>query len=152
MKSPLQEFLALGIILAILLGLPYAVLWYDKANILWHYPQGARIVNLTAKVNEDTCLWTLENINGLNYWWKKFKFAEEIPVSDSQPTIFRIKSADVTHSFAIPISRIGPYEIEAGKVKDVQFNPQKQGSFLYLCWLWCSKCHEDLKGKILAAP
>lgn len=148
-KELLKEFLAIFSLVTIFIGLPGLVFWYDKAYLPSRYPQGTRLINLTAKVSHNKCLWTQEEVNGLNYWWKKFKFAEEIPAAAAKTTIFRVRSADVLHSFAIPQFKIGPYEIEAGKVKEIKFEPPREGNFKYLCWLWCSDCHEDLTGRII---
>ena len=65
--------------------------------------------------------------------------------------IFRVKRGDVMHSFAIPRFGIGEYEVKAGKVKEIEFDAQRAGSFKYLCWLWCSKCHGDLKGRVVVS-
>lgn len=151
-KDNLKEILALLSVLLVLIGLPIAIWWYELTYLPSRHPDGTRLVNLTAKVEQKKCLWTLEQVDGLNYWWKKFKFAEEIPANEGQTVIFRVKSADVMHSFAIPQFRIGPYEIEGGKVKEVKFEAQRQGNFKYLCWLWCSDCHGDLTGRIVVTP
>jgi heme/copper-type cytochrome/quinol oxidase subunit 2 len=143
------EIGALALVILILVGLPIIVWWYEEDYLPSSYPEGTKIVNLTAKVNEEECLWTRDAVNGFNYWWKDFRFADEIPATEGEKIIFRIKSADVLHSFAIPRFRIGPLEVEAGKVKEVEFDAVRTGDFKYLCWLWCSDCHGDLKGKIV---
>lgn len=152
LKENLKEITALSAIVLILVGLPMLIFWYDKVHLPSQNPKGTRIINLTAKVSQEVCLWTEEDVNGLNYWWKRFKFAEEIPVNVEDKVVFRVKSADVLHSFAIPQFRIGPYEVEAGKVKEVKFSAERGGNFKYLCWLWCSDCHGDLTGKIIVTP
>lgn len=155
MKKPLEnitEFIAIFLVIVILIGLPLAIKWYDTYYFYSHYPKGTKIINLSAKVKDDSCLWTLDTINSFNYWWKEFKFANEIPVNEGEKVVFRIKSVDVLHSFAIPRFRIGPYEVHAGKVTEIEFDAQRAGSFKYLCWLWCSKCHGDLKGRVVVSP
>lgn len=147
MKENLKEAIALLTILAILIGLPIWLNWYEKHRLEKKYPE-ARIISLTAKVNKDECIWTEESVTAFNYWWKKFKFADLIKLKQGETVVFRVKSADLLHSFAIPRFRFGPYEIEAGKVKELIFKPERTGRFRYLCWLWCSECHPDLKGKI----
>lgn len=148
----LIEFIAFFALIFIFVGLPWVINWYDSSYLPSRYPKGTKIINLTAKVSQNSCLWTLEKVNSLNYWWKKFKFAEEISVREGEKVVFRVHSADVLHSFAIPRFRIGPYEIAAGKVKEISFDAQREGSFKYLCWLWCSDCHGDLKGRVIVSP
>lgn len=150
-KYKFTDTVALALVALIIFGLPAVIWWYEKAYLPSRYPEGTVIINLTARAPEDGCLWTEDNINAFNYWWKKFKFAEEIAVTQGAPVVFRIKSSDLLHSFAIPRFRIGPYEVEAGKVKEVQFLAERAGKFKYLCWLWCSDCHGDLSGKIVVS-
>lgn len=149
MKENLKEILALFTVLLILIALPFFIWRYENVKIPADYGKGAKVINLSAKVKDEECLWTLERISGFNYWWKKFKFADEIPVNVGDKVVFRVKSSDVLHSFAIPQFRVGPYEIEAGKVTEVKWTAEREGNFKYLCWLWCSDCHGDLSGQII---
>lgn len=150
-RTILKDLLALAVLVGILVGTPLLVWWYEHKYIPSTYPAGSHIVDLTAMAPRHSCIWTLERIAGYNYWWKKFKFAKEIPINEGEKVIFRVKSSDVLHSFAIPRFRIGPYEVDAGKMKVVEFDANRAGGFKYLCWLWCSDCHPDLKGKIIVA-
>ncbi|MFQ5681268.1 MAG: hypothetical protein ACE5GG_04375 [Candidatus Omnitrophota bacterium] len=149
-RESLTELAAVLALVVVVVGLPLVIWWYEyiyRPRTL--YPPGTKIIDLSAKVSQDKCLWTQERINGLNYWWKKFRFADNISgIKEGDNVVFRVRSADVLHSFAIPRFRIGPEEIEAGKVTEIAFEPTRRGSFRYLCWLWCSSCHGDLKGKI----
>lgn len=149
MKENIKEIIALASIILTLIGLPALIIYYEKISIPSKYGEGVRIINLSATAPKTGCLWTLGDVVGYNYWWKKFKFANEIKVKQGDTVIFRIKSADVLHSFAIPQFRIGPYEVDAGKVKEVEFIAENEGNFKYLCWLWCSDCHADLTGKVV---
>lgn len=135
--------------IGIVVGLPLSINWYDKYQIMKAHPDIDRVILLTAKVSKGACLWTLDDVNGFNYWYKKFKFANEIHVKEGEKVLFRVRSADVTHSFAIPQYNIGPLEVPSGSIRNVEFTAAKKGKFIYLCWLWCSECHGDLKGRIV---
>ena len=149
-NDTLKEVFAFGCVVVLIVGLPLAVFWYEKIYLpRARYPKGSRIINLTAQAPEKGCLWTLDTISGFNYWWKKFKPAKEILVKEGEQVVFRVKSSDVLHSFSIPQFHIGPYEIEAGKVKEIEFIADKVGNFKYLCWFWCSNCHENLTGRVV---
>lgn len=54
----------------------------------------------------------------------------------------------VTHGFAIPDFNITAGEIKAGEVKVVKFNADKKGTFPFMCTIWCSERHMDMRGKI----
>lgn len=148
-KENLVELTALLLVILVLIGLPIAIWWYEQDYLPSRYPEGAKIINLSAMAPEEGCLWTQERITSFNYWWKDFQHAEEIMVKEGDLVIFRVKSSDVLHSFGIPRFRIGPYEVEAGKVTEVEFEARREGRFKYLCWLWCSDCHSDLTGRIV---
>lgn len=149
MKENLIEIIALITIIAVLVAVPAAIIFYEKVYIPHQYGEGAKIINLSAMAPKNGCMWTLDEVVGYNYWWKKFEPANEIKVKQGDKVIFRVKSTDVMHSFAIPRFRIGPYEVDAGKVKEVEFDAEREGNFKYLCWLWCSDCHADLNGRII---
>lgn len=55
----------------------------------------------------------------------------------------------VTHGFAIPDLEIAVDEIKAGEVKTVKFTPNKKGTFPFMCTVWCSDRHMQMRGQII---
>lgn len=149
LKENITEILALGMIIITIVGLPFALMSYHDYYINSHFPENAQVIDLTASAKQ--CVWTREPIVGYNYWWKKFKGAKEIPIyDDGSPIFFRVKSADVLHSFAIPFYRIGPYDIKGGEVVAVELKTNRRlKSTKYLCWQYCSVCHPYLNGRLI---
>ncbi|MCQ9206893.1 MAG: hypothetical protein NG740_03315 [Omnitrophica bacterium] len=149
LKKDIVEILALGLVVITIVGLPFAIILYDRYHVATHFPKNSQIINLTASA--EPCVWTRDKIVGFNYWWKKFQFAKEIPIyDDGRPIFFRVKSADVLHSFAIPLYRIGPFDIKAGEVQAIELKTNKAlRSTKYLCWQYCSECHPDLNGRLV---
>lgn len=141
------EGLALILVALVLIGTPAVVWWYEKVYLPAQYGPDARIINLTAIATGG--IWTEENVAGYNYWWKRFKRAEEVHITAGDRVVLRAKSTDVLHSFAIPRLRLGPFEVYAGKVKEIKFEADRPGRLKYLCWLWCSEDHPRLKGSIV---
>lgn len=149
-REDLIEIAAIILVVVTIIALPFAVVLYDRFYVSSRFPKDAQIINLTASAKP--CVWTRENIWGYNYWWKKFKRADEIPIYEGSPIIFRVRSSDLLHSFAIPLYRVGPYDVEAGKVKEIELKTNRLRSTKYLCWQYCSECHPDLQGRLVVMP
>lgn len=55
----------------------------------------------------------------------------------------------VTHGFAIPDLKIAVSEIKAGEVAVVKFTPDKRGTFPFMCTVWCSERHLEMRGELI---
>ncbi|MFQ6054365.1 MAG: cupredoxin domain-containing protein [Methanosarcinales archaeon] len=74
----------------------------------------------------------------------------EITVNLGEPVRLRIRNIDtVSHGFAIPELDVGVYEIKPGEAIIVDFKPEKKGTFLFTCTVWCSPRHLEMTGKII---
>lgn len=127
-------------------ALPLALFAY-KQIYLPHKFEGARIITLTALATDG--VWTQELVAGENYWRKRFSPTPEIHVKQGETVVLRLASADVLHSFAIPLLNIGPIDVPAGEVREVKFTAEQPGTLIFLCWQVCSPVHERLRGKIV---
>ncbi len=142
-----KEAAGVLVVLFMLVGLPVS-LWYWRAISLPHrYPAGAKLITLTATA--DGGIWTQDRIVGYNYWWRKPTRTEEISLSQGDHVVLRVRSADVLHSFAIPILHIGPLDVPAGHTIEVQFDANRPGVLTFLCWQVCSPEHTNLHGRFL---
>ncbi len=141
-----SERIALLVTVSILIGLPVALFGY-KQIYLPHKFSGARIIALTALASDG--VWTQEQVGGVNYWRKHFSPTPEIEVKQGETIVLRLASADVLHSFAIPALNIGPIDVPAGEVREVQFRAEQPSTLLFLCWQVCSPVHSKLQGKII---
>ncbi len=134
-------------VLLLLIGLP-ALLSYWRAIALPHrYPPGTKLITLTATT--DGGIWTQDRIVGYNYWWRKPTRTEEINLNQGDHVVVCVRSADVLHSFAIPILRVGPLDVPAGHTVEVQFDANRPGVLTFLCWQVCSPDHASLRGRFL---
>ena len=95
--------------------------------------------------------WTLDEVNGLNYWWKSFEPAT-IHLRLHDRVVFRFLSADVFHQFYVPALGIGPVDVDPGYVKEIQFEAGKAGVFRYYCTSMCGGCHFYMQGWIVVTP
>ena len=143
----LKEATAALTVALVLVGLPL-LLWYWRSVALLHrYPLGSKVITLTAIA--DGGVWTQEEVVGLNYWWKKASRTSDIPLREGDHVVVRLHSADVLHSFAIPILRLGPVDVPAGHTVEVPFDANRAGVLTFLCWQVCSPEHPSLRGRFL---
>ena len=74
---------------------------------------------------------------------------QEFTVSYGTEVTILIRNIDtVTHGFAIPQLNVAAREIKAGEAKTVTFTPTQRGTFDFLCTVWCSDRHLEMRGKI----
>lgn len=55
----------------------------------------------------------------------------------------------VSHGFALPDFNVAVNEIKAGEVAVVQFTPHKKGTFPFMCTVWCSPRHMEMRGELI---
>lgn len=142
-----KELTGVVAVMVVLLGLPL-LLWYWQVVVVKHrYPPGTKIITLTAVAEGG--FWTQEQVVGYNYWARTPTRVEEIPLNQGDHVVLLLHSADVLHSFAIPLLRIGPVDVPAGHTVGVEFDAERAGVLTFLCWQVCSPDHSKLRGRFL---
>lgn len=143
----MKEKLAVFCVLMVLAAVPGLVFVYQ-----WIYRPAryaGRVINITGVGARGA--WTLETVNGLNYWWKSFEPAT-IHMRLNEKVVLRLLSADVFHQFYVPALGIGPVDVEPGYVKEIRFKAEKAGVFQYYCTSMCGGCHFYMQGWIVVTP
>lgn len=135
----LQERLALIATVVSLVGLTAIVL----INGPWRSTGSRRVVHLTGVRNSG--VWTDEEVNGLNYWWKSFRPAT-IVLQEGEEILLRLSSSDVTHTFYVPELYPTPVMVEAGHVVEIVLSGKKAGEYTYYCTVVCGECHFFMSG------
>jgi len=143
----MKEKLAVICVLLVLVAVPGLVFVYQ--GIYRPARTTERVINITGVGARGA--WTLETVNGLNYWWKSFEPAT-IHIQLNEPVVLRLHSADVFHQFYVPALGIGPLDVEPGYVKEIRFKAQKAGVFQYYCTSMCGGCHFYMQGWIIVTP
>ncbi len=79
---------------------------------------------------------------------KKFDFTPSaIVLKKGQPVVFELTSADRIHGFQIKAMGVHA-EILPGQTVRVRVTPDKTGTFVFACDLFCGSGHEDMNGTI----
>lgn len=79
---------------------------------------------------------------------RKFVFLpREIRLKKGVPVVLELVTADVVMGFNAPDFKARA-DIIPGKVSRVRFTPDKTGTFVYLCDIFCGDGHEGMSGQI----
>lgn len=137
-------------VLVPLLVVASAVAWYGRVSVPGAGEPDVVVFNLTG-VGEDG-VWTLEEVNGLNYWWKRFEPAT-LTVDQGDEVVVNLRSADLFHCFYIPDFEVGPVDVEPGHMVTVRFTATRAGVYQYYCTSMCGSCHFYMRGwLVVTAP
>ena len=83
---------------------------------------------------------------------KKFEFSPAvIELRVGVPVVLEVTSLDRKHGFALPDFKIDE-QVEAGGVTRIRFVPDRPGSFVFHCSVFCGSGHEDMGGTIVVKP
>lgn len=139
MKKSIGEIIAFVLLIGSLIIIPIMI----YASAPWKSSDDQKVIYLTAVANKG--VWTDQKVNSLNAAWKDFS-AAHIVLTKGEEILFRLTSADVTHSFYIPELNLGPIIVEAGHTYDVPFKADSSGTFTYYCTTACGDCHFYMQG------
>lgn len=134
-------------VIAVMAAVPGLVWVYQGVYRPLHYT--GRIINITGVGARGA--WTLENVCGLNYWWKPFQPAT-IHIGLGERVVLRFLSADVFHQFYAPALGLGPVDVNPGHIVEIDFKAEKAGVFHYYCTSMCGGCHFYMQGWIVITP
>jgi cytochrome c oxidase subunit II len=82
---------------------------------------------------------------------RKFAFLpREIRLKKGVPVVLELVTADVVMGFNAPDFKVRA-DIIPGKVSRLRFTPDKTGSFVFLCDVFCGEGHEGMSGQIHVA-
>ena len=110
---------------------------------------GTVVFNLTGVAADG--VWTLSDVNGLNYWWRHFEPAT-LHVTEGDLVEINLRSADLVHCFYLPEFEVGPLDIEPGHSRKVVFRASRAGVFQYYCTSMCGHCHFYMRGWMVVTP
>ena len=79
---------------------------------------------------------------------KSFYTPDVIHAKLNEPLKIVLKSADVTHGFAIDEFKIAK-EVSPGNPVTIEFTPDKAGTFYYYCVVRCGKKHLQMRGSLI---
>ena len=142
----MKEKLAALSVLLVLFLVPGFIIWYRYSTAPEIPTPETKVYEITAFARTGT--WTLDKINGLNYWWKQFEPMTLLIDIGDQVTL-KLQSADIFHQFYVPSLNIGPIDVKPGHPVEVTFEAVKPGVYQYYCTSMCGECHFYMTGWIV---
>lgn len=80
---------------------------------------------------------------------KKFNYTPgEVKLKKGVPVILEFRSQDILMGFNLPDFNLRE-DIVPGKVTRVRFVPDKTGTFVFLCDIFCGTGHEEMNGRLV---
>jgi len=123
--------------------LAVAIAWYGRGTHPAGGDAGAAVFHLTGVASRG--VWTLDDVNGLNYWWKDFQPAV-LNVRVGDQVVIHLRSADLLHRFYVPAFAVGPVDVQPGHLVTVRFTASRAGVYQYYCTSMCGGCHFYMRG------
>lgn len=79
---------------------------------------------------------------------KRFDYTpNHITLKKGEPVVFELTTLDVIMGFNLPDFNVRA-DIVPGKVSQLRLVPDKTGTFIFLCDIFCGTGHEEMNGKI----
>ncbi len=80
---------------------------------------------------------------------KRFNYTPgEVTLKKGVPVILEFRSEDILMGFTLPDFNVRE-DIVPGKVTRLRLTPDKTGSFVFLCDVFCGSGHEEMNGRLV---
>ncbi len=144
----IKERIAALLVLLPMAAVTAAVAWFGWSS--GTVPEGGKTVvfNLTGVASAG--VWTLQPVNGLTYWWRRYEPAT-LFVEEGDEVVIHLRSGDVFHRFYLPTFAVGPVGVEPGHTVTVRFTADRRGVFQFYCTSMCGGCHFYMRGWIVVS-
>ncbi len=149
MKVKVQETMAILAVLTILVGLPAAVWYYEAVWRVAAFGEDTQVITLTGI--SDGGVWTTEAVGALGYSYRKFDKPGELRIDPTRPVVFRVRSADVLHSFSLPALHIYSLDVHPGREITLRLEPEDledEPEIDVVCWRVCGEEHRYMAAKL----
>lgn len=95
----------------------------------------------------------VEEVKTIDIIASRFQFEPaNIQVVEGDRVRFRVRSADVPHSFAIKAFRVKAPIPKADVAVTVEFVAERAGTFDFTCTEYCGTGHSRMKGRLVVLP
>jgi heme/copper-type cytochrome/quinol oxidase subunit 2 len=152
-KSKIKpDIFILVLIIAILVGLPLGISFYDRHTSAAEVPPHARLFVLTGHAERGWLIGEVPAYSAISFWKQKGRPIEKpvIEVSKGDRVVLKLTSSDVVHGFSL--KDFGIYLTEGimpGKTTYVRFTADKVGTFTFSCNAICGDSHQNMQGLLV---
>jgi heme/copper-type cytochrome/quinol oxidase subunit 2 len=153
-RNRILDLCFLVLIIIILAGLPFAVVYYDQHVSSQKIPSQARVFTLTGHAQRGWQMGEVPAYDAITFWQKQGRPIERpvIKVKKGDLVVFKLASSDVVHGFSL--KDFGVYlkdGIQPGKVVYVSFKADRVGTFTFSCNAICGDMHQNMQGTLIVS-
>ena len=140
------------LMVVILVGLPFGIVYYDRHVTSQKIPANARVFTLTGHAQRG---WLMEQVpayDAISFWQKRGQPVEKpvIEVKKDDFVVLKLTSSDVVHGFSLKDFDIYLTDgIQPGKVVYVAFKADRVGTFTFSCNAICGDMHQNMQGTLV---
>ena len=119
---------------------------FDSDRRTWMSAVGALVLGSAAGL-----AWAKPKPRVIKVIAKKFVFVPaEIRVKQGETVILQLSAPEVPMGFNLADFKLRA-DVMPGKVTSLEFTPDKAGTFIFLCDVFCDTGHEDMNGTLIVA-
>lgn len=154
MREKIRELAYLVVLLMLVVGLPLAILAYDRQLKPSEQSAGTKEFILTGNTDQGWVVGEVPAYGVISLWQKKGRPQKPvIEVNQGDRVVIKLRSSDVTHGFALKDYGIYiPEGIEPGNTAYVSFKADRAGSFRFWCTAFCGDIHPHMQGSLVVHP
>ena len=148
------DLFLLVLIVMILVGLPFGIVYYDLHVSSQKIPSKARVFTLTGHAERGWLMGEVPAYDAISFWQKQGQPVERpvIKVKKDDFVVLKLTSSDVVHGFSL--KDFGIYltdGIQPGKVIYVSFKADQMGTFTFSCNAICGDIHQNMQGTLVVS-
>ncbi len=146
-----KDYFYLGFIIALFVLIPFGIRAYDESLKPAALESHTKEFILTGHSQKGWLLGEVKAYDMLSFFKKNQKSEKPvIRVSLNDQVVLKLRSADVTHGFAL--KSYGIYisgGIDPGRTVYAKFKADKEGSFVFTCTVFCGDIHHSMQGLLV---
>jgi heme/copper-type cytochrome/quinol oxidase subunit 2 len=153
-RNRILDLCFLALIIIILAGLPFGIVYYDRHVSFQKIPSQARVFTLTGHAERGWLLGEVPAYDAVTFWQKQGQPIERpvIEVKKGDLVVFKLASSDVVHGFSLKDFGIYLKEgIQPGKIVYVSFRADRVGTFTFSCNAICGDMHQNMQGTLIVS-
>ena len=141
----------LGLLTLIIIGVPAAIYFYDKAVWQELTPNNAKIFTLTGHMDKGWVPGKVKAMEVASLVGNSPHLQQPIiKVSKGDLVSIKLTSSDVVHGFTLKeFGIVVDKGLPPGKVTIITFIADKEGTFTFSCNAICGLKHEEMKGTLI---
>ncbi len=146
-----KDYYYLATLISLLFLIPLCIRAYDQSLKPESVSSDTKEFILTGHSEKGWILGEVKAYDMISFFAKNQENTKPaIRVSLNDQVVLKLRSADVTHGFAL--KSFGIYisgGIDPGRTVYAKFKAEQEGTFLFACNVFCGDVHQSMQGKLI---